>query len=200
IKAVAGSKVKVTLAWIDKEYTAYRPSLNNRTKTLVNDLDLRVYQKNNPSAIQLPWKLDVNNPNAAATKGDNNTDNVEQVEFIPNLTTDYIVEVKHKGNLVNPTKYSIVVNAKANTFCEEKLEENLSLYYLDENRLYVKFPLNKQVDGYEFFIYDYTGKLVKKSTEISYQIFLKKFNLSPGNYVALVKSLGKSASVKFSIN
>ncbi len=200
IKAVAGSKVKVTLAWIDKEYTAYRPSLNNRTKTLVNDLDLRVYQKNNPSAIQLPWKLDVNNPNAAATKGDNNTDNVEQVEFIPNLTTDYIVEVKHKGNLVNPTKYSIVVNAKANTFCEEKLEENLSLYYLDENRLYVKFPLNKQVDGYEFFIYDYTGKLLIQSTEVSYQIFLKKFNLSPGNYIALAKSLGKATSVKFSVN
>ncbi len=201
IKVNAGSKVNVTLAWVDKEYTAYSPSLNNRTKTLVNDLDIRVYEKNNPNIIFLPWKLDVNNPNAAATKGDNDTDNLEQVEFTPSTTTDYIVEVKHKGNLVEPTNYSLVMNAKPLTFCKIEEETNeLSVYFLNGTRLFVKSPLINVDKAYQFSIYDYTGKLVINTIEKDYIIDLKKYNLVQGNYIGVVKSNEKSANLKFSIN
>jgi len=47
--------------------------------------------------------LNPNLPANAATTGDNNLDNVEQVS-IPNPTTGtYLVQVTHKGNLVDNT-------------------------------------------------------------------------------------------------
>jgi hypothetical protein len=68
---------------------------------LVNDLDLRVISPS--GTTNFPWILNPNLPANAATTGDNNLDNVEQVS-IPNPTTGtYLVQVTHKGNLVDNT-------------------------------------------------------------------------------------------------
>src|SRR5690606_33896107 len=64
-----------------------------------------------------PWKLDVNNPATAATKGDNILDNVEQV-LIENPVDgmEYTLTVSHKGNLVNGSQiFAIIVSGAA--FC-----------------------------------------------------------------------------------
>jgi len=45
---------------------------------LVNDLDLRIIDTTD-NTVYYPWKLNVADPMAAATTGDNTVDNTEQV-------------------------------------------------------------------------------------------------------------------------
>ncbi|MFN3529880.1 MAG: S8 family serine peptidase [Bacteroidia bacterium] len=90
--------LKVSIAWTDPASTPPPASLNNRTPLLVNDLDLRLVHL--PTGISYaPWILDPDNPSAAANRGDNIRDNVEQV-YVENAPPgDYAIRISHKGNL-----------------------------------------------------------------------------------------------------
>lgn len=89
----------VTIAWTDPEATPLfvnQQVLNNRSRRLLNDLDLRIKGEN---TTYMPWVLDVENPSLPATRGDNMVDNIEQVLVdhpVPGKT--YTIEVSHKGN------------------------------------------------------------------------------------------------------
>ncbi|MEJ8582060.1 S8 family serine peptidase [Riemerella anatipestifer] len=91
--------LKVTIAWTDPVPTTL-PSfntLNDRTKVLVNDLDVRVIKD---GVEELPWRLNPDNPASPAIKADNDVDNVEQVVIdnpVPGAT--YTIKVSHKGTL-----------------------------------------------------------------------------------------------------
>lgn len=89
-----------TICWTDPAGTATVASaatLNDRTPKLVNDLDIRI---SDGQAITLPWTLDPNNPSAAATRGDNIRDNVEQVLLAnPVPGRSYTITVTNKGTL-----------------------------------------------------------------------------------------------------
>ncbi|QQL45691.1 S8 family serine peptidase [Sulfuriroseicoccus oceanibius] len=75
-----GGPLKITLSWLDLPGEELEGG-NNRTRTLVNNLDLRVYS---PSGeVFRPWVLDLENPEDPAVPGDNQVDNIEQV-YIPN--------------------------------------------------------------------------------------------------------------------
>ena len=90
---------KATIVWTAPPGTPTAPALNPTNHMLVNDLDLRVVSPT--SVTNFPWVLNRNSPTNAATNGDNNLDNVEQVS-IPNPTSGiYQVRVTHKGNLVD---------------------------------------------------------------------------------------------------
>lgn len=87
-----------TIAWTDPE-SSITPdgTINDRMPKLVNDLDIRI---SDGTTTFFPWVLDPNNPSAAATKGDNIRDNVEQVYVagaIPGRA--YTITVSHKGTL-----------------------------------------------------------------------------------------------------
>ena len=90
-----------TLAWTDVPGTPLSPSLNNRTPLLVNDLDLRIIRITD-NEVFYPWKLNPDNPSAAATKGDNLVDNVEKIEILLPEPGMYRVEVSHKGTIIDP--------------------------------------------------------------------------------------------------
>ncbi|GAB4371339.1 MAG: hypothetical protein Kow0042_14030 [Calditrichia bacterium] len=92
------SPLKATICWTDPPATPNSPALNSREHMLINDLDLRIeYQ----GMVHYPWVLDPDNPNNAATRADNNTDNVEQV-FISNPSPGmYTIKVQHKNTLQN---------------------------------------------------------------------------------------------------
>jgi subtilisin family serine protease len=79
-------QLKVALAWIDP------PAQPNADKALVNDLDLRLYPAEGGEA-QLPWVLDPARPKAAATKGDNDVDNIELVEISTPRSGKWTIEV-----------------------------------------------------------------------------------------------------------
>lgn len=96
VEVKAGSIPKLTMVWTDVEGTVSSAALNSRTPKLVNDLDVRLIS---PSGVTyFPWKLDPAQPAAAATRGDNIVDNVEQTEGIvePGF---WRVVVSHKRTL-----------------------------------------------------------------------------------------------------
>ncbi|WP_018676532.1 S8 family serine peptidase [Riemerella columbina] len=91
--------LKVTIAWTDPAPDSLPDDsvINDRKKMLVNDLDLRVLKN---GSEEQPWVLDPENPNNAATKGDNTVDNVEQVLIKnPEAGATYTIIVKNKGQL-----------------------------------------------------------------------------------------------------
>lgn len=114
----AGSPLKATISWIDPEgvpFTNSNDMWQNRTPRLINDFDLRIIDMVT-NEVTYPWKIDALNPMAAATKGDNVVDNIEQVLLEnPVAGRQYRVEVSNKGTLKDdsgapmPQFYALVV-------------------------------------------------------------------------------------------
>lgn len=116
VKAYANQYLKLTMAWIDPEgtpvpFVSGAPPLDNPTRMLVNDLDVRLYPVFGSVAgtefAAHPYTLNGAKPSELADKGDNVADNVEQVYFrsvnpyLPqqNFQHVYKVVVSHKGTL-----------------------------------------------------------------------------------------------------
>jgi hypothetical protein len=99
-----------TICWTDPKGDVETVNvLNNSTKKLVNDLDIRITKG---SRTYFPWVLDPTNPGAPATKGDNILDNVEKVSLdsvVPGQT--YTIKISHKGSLARGSQaYSLLVS------------------------------------------------------------------------------------------
>jgi hypothetical protein len=117
--------LKATISWTDPKGTSVTTNLlNNRTKMLVNDLDIKITSGSGASLrTYLPWTLDVNNPTSDAVRGDNTVDNVERVDLdtatVPGIT--YTITVTHKGTLRGATSttttqaYSLLVSGGGGT-------------------------------------------------------------------------------------
>lgn len=93
--------LKFTLAWDDVAATP------NVAKTLVNDLDLVVYDPSGqPSRA---WTLDPANPSAAAVRTtENHRDNIEQVVVDSGTPGDWYVEVRGYDVPQGPQNFSLV--------------------------------------------------------------------------------------------
>jgi hypothetical protein len=101
--------LSATLCWTDPAGNLIEPALNSRSKMLINDLDLRVIDASSLQQHQ-PWKLNVEDPTAAATRGDNAIDNVENVQVQNPGSGEYIIRVSHKGVLKDLMQnYSLVI-------------------------------------------------------------------------------------------
>jgi hypothetical protein len=98
--AKGGEPLVVTICWTDPAGTpVYALAPTNRM--LVNDFDLRVTRS---GVTNFPYKLNPASPASAATTGDNDTDNVEQVVVVNPVTNGvYTVRVTHKGTLKDDT-------------------------------------------------------------------------------------------------
>ena len=112
--------LSATICWTDVKGNVDTINLlNNRSKKLVNDLDIRITTGSGPSLRTFsPWTLDVANPSNAAVPGDNITDNVEKINvtdtIIPGQT--YTIKVTHKGTLVKGSQaYSLLVSGTGGT-------------------------------------------------------------------------------------
>ncbi|MBN2089603.1 S8 family serine peptidase [candidate division KSB1 bacterium] len=92
--------LKVTICWTDVPGVPPEAAVDPSDKMLVNDLDLRIIRLDGNIKFY-PWKLNPANPAAAATIGDNDVDNVEQVLIATPEPGLYQIIVSHKGNL-NP--------------------------------------------------------------------------------------------------
>lgn len=106
IKSNGTDPLRATICWTDPAGTPPPPSLNPPTQMLVNDLDLRI-----DGNTYKPWILDPANPGNAATTGDNNRDNVEQV-LTPILPAGcHTLTVTHKGTLAGGLQaYSLILS------------------------------------------------------------------------------------------
>jgi hypothetical protein len=98
--------LKITICWTDPPGTPPATGIDPTNRMLINDLDLRVF---GPSgSTNFPWVLNPDLVNktaatrgAAATKGDNVLDNVEQVMITNAAAGTYTVRITHKGTLQN---------------------------------------------------------------------------------------------------
>lgn len=113
VRGIENQPLKVTIVWLDPS-APVGAGHNDRTPQLINDLDLRI---SDGLVEYQPWKLDVNNPSAAATRGDNVLDNVEQVIIDQPINgLNYEISVAHKGNLQDGSQvFAIVVSGAV--FC-----------------------------------------------------------------------------------
>lgn len=92
--------IRLTIAWTDPSANPVASNvLNNPNPRLINDLDIRLIDEQ--GQVFHPYVLNPAQPNATATTGDNVVDNVEQVYLALPAAGRYIVEVSHKGLLVN---------------------------------------------------------------------------------------------------
>ncbi len=122
---VASGKVplKATICWTDPVASVNNnaaTNLNDRTKKLVNDLDIKI---TTGSQTFLPWTLDVLNPAANAVRGDNITDNVERIDVdstIPGQT--YTITITNKGTLARGSQaYALIVSGVGGaSYCSSK--------------------------------------------------------------------------------
>jgi len=103
------SDLMASITWTDPPGTLLPPGVvNDRTPSLVNDLDIRI--SDDGGATFFPWKLDPDNPADAATTGDNLVDPVEKIE-ISGASGEYIIRVSHKGELTdNLQVFSLIVS------------------------------------------------------------------------------------------
>jgi hypothetical protein len=136
VTADATRPLQATLSWTDPAGTPLPAALDSRTPLLVNDLDIRIIDVETFEAY-LPWRLDVENPSAAATQGDNLVDNVEQVQLSTPGNKVYLIQVTHKGILHNNTgqPFSLIVSgqrASAATACRGIITYNAHMGKLDD--------------------------------------------------------------------
>jgi len=90
--------LKATICWIDPPGVIPPAVLNPPNIMLQNDLDIRIIGPT--GTVYYPWVLNPSNPSAAATKGDNIRDNVEQVLIDNPEPGNYKIQITHKGTLV----------------------------------------------------------------------------------------------------
>ncbi len=89
-----------TLVWTDVPAEEPDAALNSRAPSLVNDLDIRLTRISDQQVFY-PWKLNPDSPLEPATQGDNLVDNVEKIFVELPEPGEYLVEVSHKGELVD---------------------------------------------------------------------------------------------------
>lgn len=116
---VATGKVPLsaTIAWTDPPATINTDAstnLNDRTKKLVHDLDIKITRG---TQTFLPWALEVSSPSSTASRRDNDVDNVERIDVdstIPGET--YTITITNKGTLARGSQaYSLIVSGVGGT-------------------------------------------------------------------------------------
>jgi len=98
VRRTPGLPLRVTLAWTDPPGEVLPAAVDDRTPVLVNDLDLMV-RHSVQNITYRPYILDPDEPDAAATTGDNLIDNVEQVYVASPADGLFKIIVSHKGTL-----------------------------------------------------------------------------------------------------
>ena len=203
----ADTPLKASISWIDPAAdfvpdteTFWTDFVNDTSNKLVNDFDLRIIDTET-NEVYFPWKLDPNAPRAAALKGDNTVDNVEQV-LLENPVADrrYVVQISHKGNLVNheraienrfinvlvtgynvaPLSTSDVNNTQVSVY-PTKTKGAITIANAESKALVEVYSMNGQ-------------KVKTEKLSSTNQIDLS--NLAQGIYIIKVKSEGKEISKK----
>jgi hypothetical protein len=154
-----------TLSWYDP------PALFYATNALVNDLDLRITQKNK---TYLPWALPTNGQQPVAILGDNTRDNLEKVVVSEALGGRYKITISHKGTLRRYNKDGEYENSKqkgalivTGPGIFSKSEEELDQFSLVNNFLVAPIPasdnftvsaLNNNITFRNLKIFNINGK------------------------------------------
>lgn len=158
ISANGTEPLKVTICWTDP--AAMFPNtgfVNPTTRYIVNDLDIRITKD---GVTYFPWKLDRNDPTAAATRdSDNNVDVIETIQ-IDNPNGVYNITVTHKNALTNGSQiFSLIATGPVLNLSTS--ENKLSQVVLYPNPVSDMLYINhKGIDLNNIDIYDIKGRKV----------------------------------------
>ena len=204
IKAIGNEPLKVSISWVDPAIAPFTTDLDmqqNHTSRIVNDLDLRVIEVGT-GTVYYPWKLDIANPNANATKGDNTVDNVEQI-VIDSPTADaiYRIEVSNKNSLVNQEGNAatqdfawVATGTKKITLASENsIKDEIKIYPTKTKDV---ININAPNDIERIALFDMNGKLILENLKSSksQSVSLSKFPSSV--YILTVKTKSGIVSKK----
>ncbi len=113
------SPIRATLCWTDPTAAAITTG-NSRTPQLVNNLNLAL--KDSLNQTSLPWVMpyvgdwSLAKLSAAATRGVNNTDNVERVDIANPVIGTYTVTVSYSGSLTGGAQaFSLLLSGMADS-------------------------------------------------------------------------------------
>lgn len=204
IKATATEPLKVSISWVDPAIAFFTSDIDlqqNHSSRIVNDLDLRVVEVGS-GTVYYPWKLDVSDPNANATKGDNTVDNVEQI-VIDNPTADaiYRIEVSNKNSLVdqdgNPATQDfawVATGTKKRTLASDNMIKDEIKVYPTRTKDLITIEAPSEVE--RVAVFDMNGKLILENSKASKSqtISLGKFPSSV--YILTVKTKSGTVSKK----
>ncbi len=117
---VDGSQpLKITLTWTDPEGAVldYPPTLNDPTPSLVNNMDLLLFDP--VGTTHFPYVLDPENPFAAAATGTNIVDNVEQIYIENPVPGEYFLQVFTENILANGAQDVSIFISGTSSNCPE---------------------------------------------------------------------------------
>jgi Subtilase family/Secretion system C-terminal sorting domain len=107
VTALGTEPLVVTIVWSDPAGTPVAAALDPTDIMLVNDLDMSITGTGGPYS---PYMLSAANPAAAATKGDNDVDNVEKIYIDSPTAGAYTISITHEGSITGGTQdFSIIV-------------------------------------------------------------------------------------------
>lgn len=122
-QADGSGEIIATLSWTDPPATPVAPAMNPTDRMLVNDLDVRIINKQTQEVFY-PWTLDGKSPEAPAKPGDNILDNVERINIKAPAPGIYILEISHKGELQNGQQdFSLLLQSR-------QIPERKTLYWV----------------------------------------------------------------------
>lgn len=185
VKAIGNQPLMVSLSWTDPEGSVVSNVIDDTTPKIVNDLDLSV-----ESDVQIfyPWKLDLNNPLAGATRNSqNNVDVFEKVEVDnPNQDEIFTITISHKNSLQGDSQnYSLIVTGGV---IENLSDESFSLNQIKifPNPTSDFISVSGLTDEFEYDVFNIQGKVLSngKIDSINNQIDLS--SLSNGIYIIRV--------------
>ncbi|MDY3524076.1 S8 family peptidase [Riemerella anatipestifer] len=200
--------LKVTISWIDPSYKKLPKTNgeahNNRTSKLVNDLDLRIVNEKT-GEVHYPWKLNINSPMAAATKGDNTVDNVEQILIDTPASGTYRVEVSHKGKILDNSgteaqtqNYSIMVSGYTEiVLTTQSIDKPSGEVALQDALVTSSITfVNPHLITSPVYMYDRSGRLVQTiKSDFSQSIDIS--GLTPGVYILNMMTKNGKVTKKF---
>lgn len=185
-----------TVCWTDVKGSVDNVDvLNNPAKKLVNDLDLRITKG---STVYKPWVLNPLVPSAAATTGDNNTDNVERINIDSAVKGQiYNITLSHKGTLQQGSQaYSLIISGAGGAV----LADNTFIVSPNpSNGLFrVIFKAGSSADLF-ISLTDMSGKIILTKTYANFTgNYIEDFttsNLASGYYIVKVQH-GDNVQVK----
>ncbi|MBL18362.1 MAG: hypothetical protein CMC82_00825 [Flavobacteriaceae bacterium] len=204
-----GELLTTTVSWYDP------PSAFYATKTLINDLDLRVTQEN---TTYLPWKLPTDVIQPSAVLGDNDRDNIEKIVVLDEIGGHYKITISHKGILQrinedgefeNTTQKGTLIASGPGFFT--KSEQELNQFANVNSFLVTPIPakesitisaLDNSMPFKTLIIFDLSGRKIAIKTRSSFSLksaVFDVFNIQSGVYVLGIETISKTLFKKIMI-
>jgi len=180
--------ITATLSWYDPHAEA------KATATLVNDLDLRIYQD---ETTYFPWKLPTTAQQAATVLGDNRVDNLEQIKISKDLGGVYKVEVSHKGTLENNSQQaSLILSGPGIAIASKEALDNIRkdgflVSPIPANEYFIITPLKRNIAFRNVRLLNLQGREVAHVEKTSFTQTPMRFyvnHITTGRYMLAIET------------